>query len=205
MNYLAKWQEKHGLTADGLLGKNTSAAMMEWLGITKIQFCHLIAQIEHESAEFTAARENLNYSADGLMRTWPSRFNLNNAQQYHRQLEKIANKAYANRMGNGDEASGDGWKYRGIFGLQLTGKSNIQAFMKTVNVPIDSDPESLLDNPDYYFQAGNYFFDKNNLYSLCKDVSDATIKAITKRVNGGTIGLNDRIKKTKKVAGMLGV
>lgn len=205
MNYLMQWQAKHGLSADGVIGKNTAAKMMEFLGMTNnLQFCHLIGQMAHESGNFTHSRENLNYSADRLIATWPKRFNKSNAWQYHRQPEKIANKVYANRLGNGNEASGDGWKYRGLGAIQLTGKDNIEAFLLSDNLPLSTNLDTIFSNPDLYFKSGYFFFDYNGIFPLCKDTTDAAIKNVTRRVNGGTIGLDDRIKKTKAMFRALG-
>jgi putative chitinase len=200
VTYLQKYQEVLGLKPDGVIGKMTAAAMMKDLGITdKLFFAHLIGQMAHESGNFTHARENLNYSADGLIKTWPARFNKSNAWQYHRQPEKIANKVYAGRMGNGDESSGDGWKYRGIFGLQLTGKDNITRFMKSIGVQPNTDPETLLADPRNYFLSGLFWFKDNGVDKLCTSITDDCIKKVSKRVNGGYIGLDDRIAKTKAI------
>jgi putative chitinase len=117
--------------------------------------------------------------------------------QYERKPEKIANKVYANRMGNGNEASGEGWKYRGRGYIQLTGKENYKAFDATV-------PEDITANPDlvatkYALASAAFFFKKNNLWSICdRGSDDATVTSVTKRVNGGTIGLLDRKKHFKE-------
>jgi putative chitinase len=116
---------------------------------------------------------------------------------------KIANRVYANRMGNGDEASGDGWKYRGRGALQLTGKSNYEAFSKYLNKP------EIMQNPDlvadqYAFESAMFFFDNNKLWALCdKGVDDGVILALTKRINGGTNGLDHRMSLTKRYYGWL--
>jgi putative chitinase len=200
VNYLQQYQQVLGLKTDGVIGKMTAAAMMKDLGITdKLFFAHLIGQMSHESGNFTHARENLNYSGAGLIKTWPNRFNKSNAWQYHRQPEKIANKVYANRMGNGDESSGDGWKYRGIFGLQLTGKDNITRFMSSIRVRPDADPETLLADPRNYFLSGLFWFKDNGVDKLCTAITDTCIKNVSRRVNGGLIGIDDRIAKTKAI------
>lgn len=164
---------------------------------TPLRLAHFLAQCSHESANFTAVKENLNYSADGLRKIFGKYFPTDAlAQQYARQPEKIANKVYGNRMGNGDEASGDGFRYRGRGFIQLTGKDNYKAFDAVV-------PEDILANPDlvatqYPLTSAAFFFKKNNLWALCdKGATDADVTAVTKRVNGGTIGLADRITKFK--------
>ena len=221
-NYLIQYQKQLGLKPDGIIGAKTTAAMMADLGITdKLFFAHLMGQMSHESDGFTRGRENLNYSANGLVDTWPNRFRHRKpgesltlkqgsdgkaiAEYYHRQPEKIANCVYANRLGNGDEASGDGWKYRGIFGLQLTGKDNITEFMKSIGVSPNTDPNTLLDDPRNYFLAGKFWFIKNGVDKLCVNTTETCVKNVSRRINGGTIGLNDRIVKTKVMFSILGL
>jgi putative chitinase len=136
---------------------------------------------------------------------FPKYFTATSAKAYARQPEKIANRVYANRMGNGDEASGDGWKYRGIFGLQLTGKTNITKFMKSIGLSESTDPNTLLDDPRLYFLAGLFWFKDNGVDKICTDKSDACIMKVTKRVNGGTHGLGDRAVKTTKMFTLLGI
>jgi putative chitinase len=160
---------------------------------TPLRLAHFLAQCGHESAGFKAVNENLNYSADGLVKIFGKYFNASTAAGYARNPEKIANKVYSSRMGNGNEASGDGWKHRGRGYIQLTGKDNYKAFDATVE-------DDILANPDlvatkYPLSSAAFFFNKNGLWSICDKGADvATITAVTKRVNGGTIGLDDRIK-----------
>ena len=161
---------------------------------TPLRLAHFLAQCGHESGGFKAVRENLNYSAKGLMGIFKKYFpNAKIALQYERKPEKIASLVYANRMGNGSEASGDGFNYRGRGYIQLTGKSNYQLFDKTV-------PEDITANPDlvatkYPLASAAFFFNNNKLWVICdKGADTATVTAVTKRVNGGTIGLPDRIK-----------
>lgn len=161
---------------------------------TPLRLAHFLAQCGHESGGFRATQENLNYSAKGLCGIFRKYFpSVTVAMQYERKPEKIANKVYANRMGNGNEASGDGWKHRGRGYIQLTGKENYKAFDATV-------PEDILANPDlvatkYALASAAFFFKKNGLWAICDRGSDmATVTAVTKRVNGGTIGLADRQK-----------
>lgn len=168
-------------------------------GITNnLQLAHFLSQCGHESGGFRATQENLNYSAKGLMGIFKKYFpTAALAAAYERKPEKIANRVYGGRMGNGLEASGDGYKFRGRGFIQLTGKENYTAFDKTV-------PEDILANPDlvatkYALASAAFFFKKNNLWRICdQGSSDQAVTAVTKRVNGGTIGLPDRIKHFKE-------
>jgi putative chitinase len=172
-------------------------------GITNtLRLAHFLAQCGHESGGFKAVSENLNYSADGLTKIFPKYFNATTAAGYARNPEKIANKVYSARMGNGAEASGDGFKFRGRGYIQLTGKDNYSRFDKTVG-------DDILANPDlvatkYPLASAAFFFNSNSLWSICdKGADDATVTAVTKRVNGGTIGLADRIKHFKEYYSLL--
>lgn len=164
-------------------------------GITNtLRLAHFLAQCGHESGGFKAVRENLNYSAKGLLGIFRKYFtNVNLAQQYERKPEKIANRVYASRMGNGNEASGDGFKFRGRGYIQLTGKDNYSLFDATVPENILADPELVATK--YPLASAAFFFKRNNLWAICdRGASVADVTAVTKRVNGGTIGLPDRIK-----------
>ena len=195
---LKSLQEKIGVTADGAFGPGTMKAAMAFYKLTPVRAAHFFAQTAHETGGFKAFSENLNYSAQGLQGIFGKYFPGNLEESYARQPEKIANRVYASRMGNGDEASGDGWKYRGRGALQLTGKANYQAFAEYLKKP------EVLTTPDlvattYAFESAMFFFDKNKLWSICdQGVNDAAILALTKRINGGTHGLDDRNAKTKK-------
>ena len=164
---------------------------------TNLRLAHFLAQCGHESGGFKAINENLNYGAKGLLGVFPKYFNAASAAQYERKPEMIASKVYANRMGNGDEASKEGWKFRGRGYIQLTGKSNYTNFTKLIG-------EDCIANPDlvatkYPLASAAFFFNSNNLWAICdKGADDATVTAVTKRVNGGTIGLADRIKHFKE-------
>jgi putative chitinase len=149
-----------------------------------------LAQTAHESGSFTAVKENLNYSAKGLMTTFKKYFPTEAlAKEYERQPVKIANKVYANRMGNGDEASGDGSKFCGRGLIQLTGKQNYTRFASDLGVTLD-ECVAYLETPAGAVSSAGWFFDQNNLNSI-SDRGD--IKLLTKRINGGFIGLEDRI------------
>lgn len=149
-----------------------------------------LAQTAHESAGYTALKENLNYRAESLCRVFPAYFNSSNAAQYAHKQEAIANRAYANRMGNGDEASGDGFRYCGRGLIQLTGKENYQRFAESIDIPVDEVPE-FLGTFEGAIQSGCWFWETNNLN---KWADSGDILTMTKRINGGTIGLEDRIK-----------
>jgi putative chitinase len=148
-----------------------------------------LAQCGHESVDFTVMRENLNYSTKGLMSTWPKRFpNEAAAAPYNRNPEKIANKVYADRMGNGPESSGEGYRYRGRGYIQLTGKSNYQAFATSVNREL-AEVIGYLETSPGALESACWFWKKNNLNGLA-DKQD--MKAATKVINGGDLGLAER-------------
>jgi putative chitinase len=148
-----------------------------------------IAQCSHESAGFTAIQENLNYRAESLMRVWPKYFpTIDIANAYAHKPEMIANRAYANRMGNGDEMSGDGWRYCGRGLIQLTGKSNYKAFADSLDMNINEVPEYLA-TFEGAAQSACWFWENNNLNRFA-DNDD--ILGLTKAINGGTLGLEDR-------------
>jgi putative chitinase len=157
---------------------------------TTLRQRHFIAQLLHESACFSAVRENLNYSADGLLKTFAKYFDAQTAQEYARKPEKIANRVYANRLGNGNEASGDGWKYRGGGAIQTTGKTNYQTTGTAIGVDLVANPDLIAD-PQYYIGSACYFWQKNAINTPA-DKDDIT--AVTKKINGGTNGLEDRKK-----------
>lgn len=165
---------------------------------TPLRLAHFLAQCGHESAGFKAVQENLNYSAKGLLGTFKKYFPTQTlAEQYERNPQKIASKVYGGRMGNGAEPTGDGFKFRGRGYIQLTGKDNYTNFAKFIG-------EDTVANPDlvatkYPLASAAFFFNSNGLWSICdKGADDATVTAVTKRVNGGTIGLPDRIKHFKE-------
>lgn len=150
-----------------------------------------VAQTAHESGGYTAMMENLNYSAESLCKVWPSRFkSVEEAMPYNRNPQAIANKVYASRMGNGDEASGEGWHYRGRGLLQLTGKSNYSAFAQYAGLSVEDAPE-YIETPRGAVHSACWFWFSNDLNTYA-DAGDFV--GMTKRINGGTIGLDDRIK-----------
>jgi len=162
---------------------------------TPLRLSHFLAQTAHESGGYRAVEENLNYSADGLNKIFPKYFKNagRDAQAYHRQPEKIANIVYASRMGNGDTASGDGYKFRGRGVIQLTGRSNYTNFAKDMGIQLE-EAVSYLATPQGAVESGAWFWNKNGLNALA-DKDDVT--AVTKKINGGTIGLEDRKKHTE--------
>jgi len=167
-----------------------------------LRLAHFLAQCGHESGGFKAVSENLNYSADGLKKIFGKYFPGNLNESYARQPEKIASRVYASRMGNGDETSKEGFKFRGRGFIQLTGKANYTNFTKFIG-------EDCIGNPDlvatkYPLASAAFFFDSNKLWSICdKGSDDATVTAVTKRVNGGILGLQDRIKHFKEYYNLL--
>jgi len=171
--------------------------VMQKFGIdTPVEVAHFLAQCGHESGGFRVVNENLNYSAKGLQGIFKKYFPTSVlAEQYQRKPEKIANRVYASRMGNGDEASGEGFKFRGRGYIQLTGKQNYTAFGKAINEDIAANPDLVATK--YPLLSAAWFFSKNCL-TKCKDASDASVLAVTKCVNGGTIGLADRQKHFKE-------
>lgn len=168
---------------------------------TKNQVMCFLAQCGHESSEFNVLRENFNYSADGLLKIFPKYFNRELALAYARQPQKIANKVYASRMGNGPEESGDGFKYRGVGLIQLTGKENITKCSLAIfgDDRAVKTPEILLDKENAV-KSACWFWNKNNLNILADKLA---IEALTKKINGGTIGLSERIKLLNKIQKIL--
>jgi putative chitinase len=170
---------------------------------TPLRLAHFLAQAGHESGGFKLVNENLNYGAKGLLGIFKKYFPTEaKAKEYERKPEKIANLVYGSRMGNGAEITGEGYKFRGRGYIQLTGKDNYKAFDAVVT-------ESIVDNPDlvatkYPLLSAAWFFHKNGLHKIAdKGATDTVITEVTKRVNGGTIGLPDRIKHFKEYYALL--
>jgi len=198
---LVNLQKKIGVSADGAFGPGTFKRAAAFYKLSPNRAAHFFAQTAHESGNFKTFSENLNYSAKGLRGTFGKYFKTDlEAQMYARQPQKIANRVYSNRMGNGDARSGDGWNFRGRGALQLTGRDTYQAFANYIGRP------DIMKNPDLVatelcFESALWFFDKNKLWGICdQGVNDKAILALTKRINGGTHGLDDRRAKTKKYA-----
>ena len=160
---------------------------------TPLRLAHFLAQCGHESGGFKAVSENLNYGAAGLQSIFKKYFTPESAKEYERKPEKIANIVYANRMGNGPQASGEGYKFRGRGFIQLTGKDNYTSFDKVVEDDIIASPDLVATK--YPLLSAAWFFHKNGLHKIADEgATDAVVTKVTKRVNGGTIGLPDRIK-----------
>jgi len=191
-------QSKIGAKPDGVFGPNTLKKAAEYFGLTPEKAAHFFGQTSHETGGFRLFSENLNYSADGLRKIFGKYFPTKlMANGYARKPEKIANRVYGSRMGNGDENSGDGWKFRGRGALQTTGKNNYTQLSEYLKNPL------ILENPDlvateFAFESALFYFEKNNLWRHCGNVTDESIKRVTRAVNGGYHGLEDRIDKTKK-------
>jgi putative chitinase len=224
-----EWQAANGLPVDGVIGDDDWNKMftvninLEKLkghipdsviaqipntaikfGISNsLRLAHFLAQCSKESNNFQNVFENLNYSADRLIVIFKNYFNANTAALYAYNSEKIGSKVYGSRLGNGDEASKEGFKFRGRGYIQLTGKSNYTEFTKFIG-------EDCISNPDlvatkYPLASAAFFFKVNNLWSICdKGATDEIVTAVTKRVNGGILGLTDRIKYFKEYHSLLG-
>jgi putative chitinase len=184
----------------GIIGPNTYldywySAVSEILPVYEIntpeRVAAFLAQCAHESGSFKFLKENLNYKAESLCKVFPKYFpDINLAKQYEKKPEKIANRVYGNRMGNGDESTGDGFRYMGRGLIQLTGKNNYTLFAAAIDTPLEEIPE-YLQTFEGAVQSACWFWEQNNLNQWA-DKKD--IMTLTKRINGGTIGLEDRIK-----------
>ena len=160
---------------------------------TALRLAHFLAQCGHESGNFKLTQEYLNYSGKGLLATFPKYFNAETAILYERKPEKIANVVYANRMGNGDKASGDGYKFRGRGYIQLTGHDNYAAFGKAIGEDILASPDLIATK--YPLASAAWFWNKNKINAIADGGATSEVVAkVTRKVNGGVIGLDDRIK-----------
>lgn len=204
MNAIIDFQKNHGLIADGIIGKKTLAKINEVIGShSNEELAHFMGQCAHESGNFTSVVENLNYSDVGLLKNFSKYFNSSNVAKYERQPEKIANRVYANRMGNGDENSGDGWKYRGMGLIQLTGKWNHEKFANSINSSEIKENPSLIATK-YAFESAKFYFDSRDLWEYAQTIDEKSILKISRAINLGSPnskgtpkGLDDRIEKTK--------
>lgn len=188
------------LHIDPLLMPVFNETFARWGIATPRQQAAFIGQCGHESGNFKVLEENLNYSAERLMKIWPKRFpTLESAQPYHRNPRKIANKVYANRMGNRDEASDDGWRFRGSGYLQLTGHDNFYHAGKALGVDFVMNPD-LVRTPQYAMQTAGWFWATHK----CNEVAETgDWTRLTKIINGGTLGLKDRIIHTDQALAVL--
>ena len=176
---------------------NELGGVVKQFNITNsFRLTHFLAQVAHESGNFKHIRENLNYSAEGLIKVFPKYFSKETALWYARKPEAIANLVYGSRMGNGDKNSGDGWRFRGRGYIQLTGKTNYKAFSNHIG------DANIMINPDliatkYPLTSAAWFFEKNKLWAICDEgVHQDIVKKVSYRVNGGYNGLADRLAKT---------
>lgn len=204
MNYIKKFQKDNGLDVDGVIGKFTLLKIKQMFNLqTDEETAHLMGQLSHETVGFTKDTEDLRYSAERLLVVFEKYFPTSQmAKDYEYKPENIANRVYANRMGNGNEASGMGWKYRGRYSVHTTGYNNYNAFSKAMNNPaILKDPDSTV--IEYFWKAGLYFFHQNNLFSLTKVVDYNAVRTLTKRINGGYNGLKQRYDLTIKFYNIL--
>jgi putative chitinase len=196
-------QAKCGVKPDGAFGPNTARAIADYYKLSPKRGAHLLGQAAHESGNFMISEENLNYRASTMCRVWPSRFASEaEAAPYAMNPQKLANKVYNGRMGNA-VGSNDGFTFAGKGFIQLTGKDNVRAFAEHIG------RDSLVDDPspiakELAMDSAIFFFEKNGLFGVADEgVNDDVIKKITRRVNGGYHGLDDRIEKTKKIYGWL--
>ena len=190
-----------GCGSDGAFGPNTARAIANFYGLSPERGAHVLGQASHESGGFKVVREGLYYStAERIQAVWPSRFpTVESAEPYARNPSGLANKVYSDRMGNGDESSQEGALFSGKGFLQLTGKSNFRAFASDMRLPeVMTNPDAVA--TDYAFETAQWFFNKNGLFKIADEgVNDDTIKRITRKVNGGYHGLEDRTEQTNKI------
>lgn len=194
MNPIQLIQTKLGLKADGQIGRITFGALRMHWDLTPIQLCHFLGQCEHETGGFRLWEENLNYSNDGLLKIFRKYYPDNLlAIKHQRKPSVIANHVYGNRMGNSQP--NDGWHFRGRGAIQLTGRDNYTRFSEWAKDP------TILTNPDqvatkYAFESALWYFHERRIFRFCTSLSIGEITQVTTLINGGTNGLDDRIKKT---------
>jgi len=198
---MKKLQERCGVTADGAFGPNTARAIAKHYELSPNRAAHLLGQAAHESAGFTITKENLYYSTpERIQAIWPSRFEtIADAEPYAKNPQALADKVYGGRGGN----NGEGYKWRGRGFIQLTFRDNYRSFASDMRVPEVMEDPSLVET-EYAFESAYWFFDKNGLFRMADNgIGTDNIRAITKRVNGGHHGIDDRIAQTQKIYGWL--
>lgn len=164
---------------------------------TRLRMAHFLAQCAHESGNFRLVYENLNYSAQGLKKIFPRYFPGTLNESYARQPEKIASRVYGSRLGNGDETTHEGWTFRGRGYIQLTGKSNYKAFGDFIGEDLIKEPDKVAST--YPLASAAFYFNSNRLWAICDNgATRDVITSVTKRVNGGTHGLAERISYFNK-------
>lgn len=201
-------QNKVGVPQTGIFDQSTARAVMFYFQLNPIEAAHFLGQFHHETGGFRSFEENLNYtSAERILAVFPRHFRggIEEAMPFVRNPQKLANRVYSGRMGNGNEASGDGWMFRGRGKPHLTGRNNYTDFANWLNDP------RILNNPDlvsdeFAMDAGLYFFDRNKLFKHCRNISEENILQISKGVNVGNInssitphGMKDRVLQTKRM------
>ena len=198
---MKKLQAKCGATPDGAFGPNTARAIAAHYDLSPNRAAHLLGQAAHESGGFTITKENLYYSTpERIQAIWPSRFEtIADAEPYAKNPQALADKVYGGRGGN----NGEGYKWRGRGFIQLTFRDSYRSFASDMRVPEVMEDPSLVET-EYAFESAYWFFDKNGLFRMADNgIGTDNIKAITKRVNGGYHGLDDRIAQTQKIYGWL--
>ena len=198
---MKKLQERCGVTADGAFGPNTARAIAKHYDLSPNRAAHLLGQASHESAGFTITKENLYYSTpERIQAIWPSRFEtIADAEPYAKNPQALADKVYGGRGGN----NGEGYKWRGRGFIQLTFRDSYRSFASDMRVPEVMEDPSLVET-EYAFESAYWFFDKNGLFRMADNgIGTDNIRAITKRVNGGHHGIDDRIAQTQKIYGWL--
>jgi len=202
-DHIIAFQKLNGLTPDSNIGKKTAQAMMKAWGVNREQFSHLMGNLHNETGDFTVDSENLMYSKSGLLKIFPKYFTATTAAQSQFKPQHIANIVYASRMGNGNYASGDGYKFRGRGSLQLTGRKAYKVFEEWMrhHKIWRSEAVTLMEKPDlvateYFWESALFFFTVNKLWTMARKIDSATIKAIRKKTNGGYIGLAEVEKLT---------
>lgn len=199
---LKHFQSKIGANPDGAWGPQTYKAAAAYLKLSNVRAAHFFGNTAHETGDFNRFSENLNYSAAGLVKTWPTRFGVGkaNASAYAHQPEAIANLVYASRMGNGPPASGDGWRYRGRGAIQTTGKSAYQQLAEALGRPdVVTNPDIVAD--ELAFESAVVFFEKNGIWKMCdRGLSMDNIRAVRRVLNGGYIGVDDVIARVTRYA-----
>ena len=190
---------------DALFGKQTELgghSLLEDYDInTPKRIAYFMAQCHHESGGFVFVSENLNYKASGLVKVFPKYFDESTARAYEKQPQKIANRVYANRMGNGDEASGEGFKYSGKGIIQLTGKDNYTRFAQSLEISVE-DAAEYMKTFEGAAQSACWFWEKNNLNKFA-DAGD--LKTMTRVINGGYKGMEDRELQFARISKLLGM
>lgn len=201
-------QNRLGVPQTGTFNRDTARGIMWKYQLSPIEAAHFLGQFHHETGGFRNFQENLNYtSAERILAIFRRHFpgGIEEAKEFVRNPEKLANRVYSNRMGNGSESSGDGWRFRGRGKPHLTGRNNYTDFSNWMNEPrILENPDIVAD--DFAVDAGLYFFERNSLFRHCKNISDENILLVSRGVNVGNInssitphGMNDRIVQTKRM------